>query len=78
MFKPEDFQLSLEKKLKLRVIEDDIDKCTDVETLQTSLKAVTAQLMRFQQLLDVTLRQKLHADLNDWIAEVEGNKKDKM
>jgi hypothetical protein len=78
MFKPEDFQLSLEKKLKLRVVVDDIENCHDVETLQNSLKAVTEQLMRYQQLLDVTLKNQITADLKDWISEIEGTKTDKM
>ena len=38
MFKPEDFQLSMEKELKLRVVNDDIMRCKDVEILQNSLK----------------------------------------
>ena len=63
MFKPEDFELSLEKQLKRKVINDDIESCSDVETLQNSLKAVTEQLMKYQQLLDVTLRQVLDAEL---------------
>ena len=63
MFKPEDFELSLEKQLKRKVINDYIESCSDVETLQNSLKAVTEQLMKYQQLLDVTLRQVLDAEL---------------
>lgn len=63
MFKPEDFQLSLEKQLKKKVIFDEVDGCRDVETLQTSLKAVTEQLMRHQQLLDATLRQLLDMEI---------------
>ena len=63
MFKPEDFHLSMEKQLKKRVIFDDIEKCSDVETLQNSLKLVSEQLMKYQQLLDSTLRQLLEADL---------------
>ena len=78
MFKPEDFQLSLEKQLKLRVVVDDIENCRDVDTLQNSLKAVTEQLMRYQQLLDVTLKNQITADLKDWISEIENTKTDKM
>lgn len=63
MFKPEDFELSLEKQLKRKVINDDIDSCTDVSVLQESLKQVTEQLMKYQQLLDATLRQVLDAEL---------------
>ena len=63
MFKPEDFQLSMEKELKKRVIFDDIDACDNVETLQNSLRQVTDQLMKYQQLLDATLRQLLDIEL---------------
>ena len=63
MFKPEDFQLSMEKQLKLRVIKDEVSECRDVEALQTNLMAVAEQLMKHQQLLDATLRQLLDAEL---------------
>ena len=63
MFKPEDFQLSMEKQLKLRVIKDEVAECRDVEALQTNLMAVAEQLMKHQQLLDATLRQLLDAEL---------------
>jgi len=59
MFKPEDFELSMEKNLKKRVIFDDIDNCNDPEVLRESLKQVTEQLMKYQQLLDATLKQLL-------------------
>jgi len=59
MFKPEDFELSMEKNLKKRVIFDDIDSCNDPEVLRESLKQVTEQLMKYQQLLDATLKQLL-------------------
>ena len=63
MFKPEDFQLSVEKQLKLRVITDEVKECRDVEALQTNLLAVAEQLMKHQQLLDATLRQLLDTEL---------------
>ena len=66
MFKPEDFELSMEKQLKKRVIFDDIEGCKDVDTLQNSLKQVTEQLMKYQQLLDATLRQILDAELDKY------------
>ena len=66
MFKPEDFELSMEKQLKKRVIFDDIEGCKDVETLQNSLKQVSEQLMKYQQLLDATLRQMLDAELDKY------------
>ncbi len=63
MFKPEDFELSMEKQLKLRVITDEVTECRDVEALQVNLLAVTEQLMKHQQLLDATLRQLLDTEL---------------
>jgi len=63
MFKPEDFKLSMEKQLKLRVIKDEVSECRDVEALQTNLMAVAEQLMKHQQLLDATLRQLLDKEL---------------
>ena len=63
MFKPEDFQLSMEKQLKLRVIRDEVSECRDVEALQKNLLAVAEQLMKHQQLLDATLRQLLDVEL---------------
>tara|TARA_B100001758_G_scaffold104691_1_gene89602 strand:- start:265 stop:525 length:261 start_codon:yes stop_codon:yes gene_type:complete len=63
MFKPEDFQLTMEKQLKLRVIKDEVKECRDVEALQTNLMAVAEQLMKHQQLLDATLRQLLDIEL---------------
>ena len=47
MFKPEDFQLSLEKQLKLRVIFDDIDNCNEKEILKESLKSTAEQLLKY-------------------------------
>ena len=46
MFTPEDFQLSLESQLKLRVIRDEIDHCRDVEELQEQLKLATELMMK--------------------------------
>ena len=63
MFRPEDFQLSMEKQLKLRVIKDEVSECRDVEALQKNLLAVAEQLMKHQQLLDATLRQLLDVEL---------------
>ena len=63
MFRPEDFQLTMEKQLKLRVIKDEVSECRDVEALQTNLMAVAEQLMKHQQLLDATLRQLLDMEL---------------
>ena len=58
MFEPEDFEVPLEKQLRLRVILDEIDHCTDVKVLQENLKNCTQTLLSYQHLLaKVTERQ---------------------
>lgn len=50
MLEPEDFELSLEKQLRLRVIQKEVDACTDVKALQENLKNCAESLMKFQNL----------------------------
>ena len=40
MFSPSDFEVPLEKQLKMRLVYDDIDKCTDVKALQDNLESM--------------------------------------
>mgnify|MGYP003118889640 CR=1 FL=1 len=63
MFKPEDFELPLEKVLKLRVITDEVDECSDVDVLRESLKEVSKLLMRYQHLLATVLKGQVMADI---------------
>ena len=51
MFDPEDFELPLEKKLKLRIILDEVDHCDDKDTLRESLKSCAEQLIQYQHML---------------------------
>ena len=70
MFSPEDFQVPLEKQLKLRVIFDDIEGCNEVNVLKTSLKSTVEQLMKYQHLLSITLQKQLEAELKEFSQEV--------
>ena len=45
MFKPSDFELPLEVTLKLRVVNDEVDSCNDIDTLKENLKGATKLLM---------------------------------
>jgi len=63
MFEPEDFQLSLESQLKLRVIRDEVDECRDVKELQEQLKAATELMMKYQTILNRLLREKITENL---------------
>lgn len=63
MFKPEDFELPLEKVLKLRVLNDEIDECKNTEVLQNSLKATTKLLMTYQHMMSSVLREQVNASI---------------
>ena len=63
MFEASDFELPLEKQLRIRVIDKEIDECTDVEALRENLKQCAASLMKYQHLLSVTLRKQIESDL---------------
>lgn len=69
MFKSEDFELPMEKLLKLRVIKDEVDNCTDVDALKDNLKTCAETLMRYQHLLNKTLEQVMANDLERLAAE---------
>ena len=65
MFNPEDFQLPLEKVLKLRVINDEVDGCSDLEVLKKSLKETSKLLMTYQHLLNTVLKEQLMAGIDN-------------
>ena len=59
MFNPEDFKLPLEKVLKLRVINDEVEGCSDLEVLKKSIKETSKLLMTYQHLLNTVLKEQL-------------------
>lgn len=63
MFSKEDFELPMEKSLKMRVITDEINNCTDVEELQRQLITCAETLMRYQHLLAVVVEDSLKKEL---------------
>ena len=73
MFTAEDFDLSLEEQLKLRVITDEVDKCVDVSLLQKELKAATGLMMRYQHILHRLLKEKIEENLSDFIKEMKAS-----
>ncbi len=70
MLKPEDFQLPLEKKLKLRVINDEIEECTSVSALQENLKMLAEQNMTFQHMIGNILTNYMVNDMTNWLEEM--------
>ena len=63
MFKPEDFELSLEKKLRLQVIKKEVDECRDIDALRENIVALTEVFMKYQQLLNVVLAKQVEQNL---------------
>ena len=59
MFDKEDFELSLESQLKLRVFRDEIKNVSDIDTLKENLIHVTDLLVHYQHLLNVVLKKQL-------------------
>ena len=64
MFNAEDFEISLEEELKLRIIEDEIKNCYNVEELQKQLITVTRLFQSYQQLLSKVAIRVIQADLD--------------
>ena len=71
MFDPQDFQLSLESQLKLRVIRDEVDECNDIKQLQEQLKAATELMMKYQTILNRLLKEKIEKNLTDFADKIE-------
>lgn len=71
MFTPEDFQLSLESQLKLRVINDEVDACKDVLILQEQLKASSELMMRYQTILNRILKEQVLKNLTDFTDKIK-------
>ena len=66
MFKSDDFELSLEQQLKLRVVNDEIDNCTSVEELRNELKSATTLLMKYQKIIHTLVKDQIEKDLTDF------------
>ena len=71
MFKAEDFHLPLEKELRLCTINTEIDECTDIVVLKSSLKEVTKQLMQYQNLLTVVLQKQLEREIKNLLPDIK-------
>lgn len=71
MFKPQDFELTLESQLKLRVVNDDIDKCDDIQALRDNLKGATKLLMNYQQIIHAMVKEQITKDLTDFGIKID-------
>jgi len=64
MFDANDFEIPLEKQLRLRIINEEIDDCTDIEALRENLKQCVKSLQTYQHLLTETLKKQLQHNRN--------------
>lgn len=63
MFLESDFQLSMEKELRLVTMKSEIDKCDDLKVLRNSLMETITSLMKHQQLLSIVLARQIQDDI---------------
>ena len=63
MFSKEDFEISMEKELRLRMV-NDINHCENVEELRKQLINVTRLFTQYQHLLEVAVKQLMVQDIN--------------
>lgn len=67
MFNEEDFQLPLEKQLRLRVINAEVDGCRDLDALKTNLKSCAESLMRYQHLLTKAIEANMQNAMTEFL-----------
>ena len=67
MLNPEDFQLPLEKQLRMQIIKKEVDECTDVEALRENLKTCAESLMRFQHICARMAEQQLKGFMSEFL-----------
>ena len=71
MFSPEDFQLSLEKQLRLQVIKKEVEECNDIDALKENVLNLTEVFMKYQQLLNVVLAKQIEDNLSLLVNTIE-------
>ncbi len=65
MFKPTDFEISMEKELRLRIVNDEINHCEDIDELRKQLINVTRLFTQYQHLLEIAVKQLLVQNISD-------------
>jgi len=64
MFKSSDFEISMEKELRLRMVNDEINHCDNIDELRKQLINVTRLFTQYQHLLEVAVKQLMVQDIN--------------
>ena len=71
MLEAEDFQLPLEKNLRLRVIQDEIKHCDDIGIMRELCMTMAEQNMTFQHMLSKLLLAELEGDIKHMLESQE-------
>ena len=75
MFSKEDFDIPLEGQLRLRVIADEINECTDIDELRKQLIVSARLVMQYQNILNRLLKEQITRGLTDFNKLLEGEDK---
>jgi hypothetical protein len=62
MFNEDDFKISMEKELRLRMVNDEINHCDDIDELRKQLINVTRLFTQYQHLLEIAVKQLMIQD----------------
>ncbi len=65
MFDKKDFEISMEKELRLRIVNDEINHCEDIDELRKQLINVTRLFTQYQHLLEIAVKQLLVQNISD-------------
>ena len=65
MLPPSAFTLPLESDLKLRVIEDEVNECSNIDELKKQLVALVKLNFHYQQMLNTVLKQVIDKEFQD-------------
>lgn len=75
MFSKDDFDIPLEGQLRLRVIADEINECSDIDELRKQLIVSAKLVMTYQNILNRILKEQIAKDLQDFSKILEGEDK---
>lgn len=64
MFNSDDFKMPLEKELKLKIINTEVDECNDLDALRDNLKSCAKSLLHYQQLLAKICQRQLEEEIH--------------
>lgn len=67
MLKKEDFELTLEEQLRLRVIKDEITACSDFDKLKEHFLDTVELMMKYQHILNRLLKEQLHLNMESLV-----------